>query len=282
MKPAALGILAAALLIGAPTAALGDTLDDVLAGEPLRIAVANEPPYGHVGPDGEITGEAPEIARVVLDRIGSGIETEFVVRDFGELIIGLNAGEFDMIAAGMYITPERCREVAFTDPTYVVGEAFAVPAGNPHDLRDFHDIAENHDVVVAVMAGAIEFQYAFAVGVPGHRIKIYPDQDQAIEALRRGEVHAVALTALTVEAALAELGDPGIESTEQFYPTENGEEVRGYGAFAFRHEDERLRDAFNKELAGFVGSDAHLELVEPFGFTETMIPDATAEELCRE
>lgn len=280
MKAVASGMFATVALLAGASVSVADTLESILDGEPLRIAVANEPPYGYVGPEGRITGEAPEIARIVLERMVPSIETEFVVRDFGQLIPGLYADEFDMIAAGMYITPDRCGQVAFSEPTYVIGEAFAVAAGNPHGVHDFDDIADNHEVTVAVMAGAIEYQYAFSVGVPAHRIEIYPDQDQAIEALRRGRVDAVALTALTVEAALAELDDPSIEATEQFYPTDNGEEIRGYGAFAFRLEDERLRDAFNDELSEFIGTSEHLETVRPFGFAESMLPDATAEELC--
>ena len=32
----------------------------------------------------------------------------------GFVIPGLNAGRFDLIAAGLFITPERCEQVAFS------------------------------------------------------------------------------------------------------------------------------------------------------------------------
>ncbi len=38
--------------------------------------------------------------------------------------------------------------------------------------------------------------------------------------------------------------------------------------------------AFNERLASFVGSDQHLELVEPFGFKSDMVADKTAAALC--
>ena len=61
----------------------------------------------------------------------------------------------------------------------------------------------------------------------------------------------------------------------------DGEEVKGYGGFAFRREDEALRQAFDEQLASFLGSDEHRALVEPFGFTPEMIaPDMTVQILC--
>ena len=48
------------------------------------------------------------------------------------------AGRFDVIAAGMYITPERCKQVLFTDPqvaTVGYSEAQARQAGIDTDSR---------------------------------------------------------------------------------------------------------------------------------------------------
>ena len=73
----------------------------------ITIGIANEIPYGYEDEEtGEVTGEAPEVARVVLDELGI-TDREFVVVEFGALIGGLQAGNFDMIAAGMYIGPPR-------------------------------------------------------------------------------------------------------------------------------------------------------------------------------
>ena len=43
-------------------------------------------------------------------------KVDAVLTEWGALIPGLKAGRFDVIAAGMYITPERCKQVAFADP----------------------------------------------------------------------------------------------------------------------------------------------------------------------
>jgi polar amino acid transport system substrate-binding protein len=132
---------------------------------------------------------------------------------------------------------------------------------------------------LGVMAGAVEYNYAYEAGIPPERVDLYPDYDLAMEALEEGEVDAIGMTALTVRA-LAE-DTPFAEATPQFYPTLDGEPVVGYGGFAFRQEDQELLQAFNEQLEGFIGSEEHWALVAPFGFTPEMEPDRTAEELCR-
>lgn len=273
-------LAATAISLAAVPTLAETTLERIKRTDKVRVAVANERPYGYVDDNGRLTGEAPEIAREVLARIDPGIELEPVVVNFGELIAELRAGHADIIAAGMYVTPRRCEKVAFSTPTYKMGEAFAVLAGNPKDLSDFESIYREPDAKVGVMAGTVEYNYAYAAGIPGDRALLYADYDAAIRALRRGEIDAVAMTALTVRTLIAERGLDDIESTTPFYPEdENGKKV-GYGAFAFRKADTALRDAFNSHLKDFVGSPAHRETVSPFGFTPDMLPDKATAELC--
>lgn len=277
----ALALLAGALagaLEGAGAAAAQDSLQRLRAGEPLRLGVANERPYAWIGEDGEATGEAPTIARHVLSEIAPESRIEPSASDFGALIPRLRAGEIDVIAAGMFITPARCAQVAFSDPTYVVGEAFAVRAGNPAGITDYRSISEDEAVKVGLIAGTVEYNYALVTGIPGDRALLYRSFERAIEGLKAGEVDAVGLTALTAQGLAAD--DPEVEATAQFFPVLDGEQVKGYGGFAFRKEDEALREAFDAALDRYLDSEAHWRDVAAFGFTPEMAPDRTAEELC--
>ena len=268
----------AALVAGSAPGHAQSTLERIKETDQVTIAVADEAPYGYRDATGRVTGEAPEIARVILERIDPEIEIEWVSTDFGQLIPGLQEGEFDIAAAGMFITPERCEAVAFSDPTYVVGEAFAVHEGNPKDITDYAAISNNPRAKVGLIAGTVEYNYALVTGIPADRAPLYRNFEKALEALKSGEVDAVGLTSLSAENLVD--GEPRLEATPQFYPTLDGEEIKGYGGFAFREEDQELREAFNQELAAFVGSNEHWALVEPFGFGPDMAPDQTAEKLC--
>ena len=242
----------------------------------IRIGFANEAPYGYATPDGKLTGEAPEVAKAVLAKMGIS-EVDGVLTEFGSLIPGLQAGRFDIIAAGMFINPKRCEQVAFSEPSYGIGQAFLVKAGNPMSIEDYATIASNDDLKLAVMAGAVESGYAKAAGVEQGQLVMLPDQSSLVKAVQAGRADAAALTALSI-ADMASKNE-GVESTKPFGEVA-GESVKGHGGFAFRKEDKALYEAFNAELKKFIGSDEHIALVTPFGFGEGYLPNKTTAELC--
>lgn len=266
----------------AADAAETGTLARIRAAGVVRVGFANEAPYAYLDNDsGRLTGEAPEIARVIFERLGVE-RIEGVLTEFGALIPGLKAGRFDIIAAGMYILPARCREIAFTDPTYRIGEAFLVSAGNPLDLHSYEDVARHDTARLGVVAGAVELGYAREIGIPRDRIAVLPDAPSAVAALQSGRIDAYAGTALTIGDMLRK-ADATVERAQPFRnPVIDGAPVVGYGAFGLRKGDEALRAALNSELDRFIGSPAHLELVRPFGFAEQELPgDMTAEAACQ-
>lgn len=267
----------------APGAQATSTLERAQQTGTIRVGYANEAPYAYLeSASGRLTGEAPEIARVVLAELGIR-EVAGVLTEFGSLIPGLKAGRFDIIAAGMYILPERCREIAFSNPTYSVGEAFIVAQGNPLGLNGYEHTARHSDARLGVVAGTVERDYARHTGIPDARVVVFPDAPSALEGVIAGRVDAYAATSLTVNNLLARAQSPRVERAAPFSdPAIAGKTARGYGAFGFRKSDRKLLDAFNSALARFIGTPAHLELVKPFGFTAAELPGpATAAQLCR-
>jgi len=245
----------------------------------VRLGIANEAPYAYVDADGSVTGEAPEVARGVFERMGVK-NVEAVVVEFGSLIPGLKAGRFDVVAAGMYITPKRCRQVIFSEPSYRIGEGFLVKAGNPMGLHSYEDIRRNSKARLGIVAGTVELGYARTSGVEDSQIVILPDNATGLGAVKSGRVDAYAGTALTI-ARLAD-SSSAVENAQPFTdPVIDGITVAGYGAFAFRKGDGELVETFNRHLAAYVGSDAWREAVRPFGFGIHTLPDKTAAELCR-
>lgn len=260
----------------------GETLARLRRQGVIRIGYANEAPYGYIDTaTGEITGEAPEIARVILEQLGVE-RIEPVVTEFGALIPGLKAGRFDLIAAGMYITPTRCRQISFSDPTYQIGEAFAVVAGNPLDLHSYEDVARHPTARLGVVGGAIEHTYAREIGIPEDRIVVFPDNISALTAVWTRRIDASAATSLTIHDLLRKADTDQLERAEPFHdPVIEGKTIRGYGAFGFRKDDQEFLREFNRALEGFIGSEEHLRLTGPFGIIEETLPgDVTARELC--
>lgn len=198
-------------------------------------------------------------------------EVDAEVVAFEDLVNGLAAGRYDMIAAGLFITPDRAEQVAFADPDFCAATAFAVPEGNPDGLRDLSSLVDA-EVTVGVVSGAVEEGYAEAVGVPEDRVRPYPTAGDAFDDLAAGRVDAVALTAVTIRQHVAALD--GFETTDGFVPVIDGEEQLGCGAFAFAPEDEAFRDEFNAVLVEMREGDEILPVIERFGFTRAEVDSA--------
>jgi polar amino acid transport system substrate-binding protein len=243
----------------------------------IRVGFANEAPFGYATPDGKLTGEAPEVAKAVLAKIGIQ-QVDGVLTEFGSLIPGLKAGRFDIIAAGMFINPKRCAEIQFSEPSYGIGQAMLVKAGNPKGIKDYTSIKDNPDLKLAVMAGAVETGYAKDAGVPEAQLVVLPDQSSLLAAVQSGRADAAALTALSI-ADMAKKGE-GVESTTPFGEVA-GKSVKGHGGFGLRKEDTDLYEAFNSELKKFIGTPEHIALVTPFGFGKDYLPNKTMEQLCK-
>ncbi|WP_144633389.1 ectoine/hydroxyectoine ABC transporter substrate-binding protein EhuB [Bordetella genomosp. 13] len=267
---------------GQSDASGGDTLAAARRAGTLRIGYANEAPYAYMdSKEARVTGESVEIARVVLKRMGVN-EVEGVLTEFGSLIPGLQAKRFDIIAAGMYVTPTRCGQVAFSNPTYGVGEAFLVQKGNPKNLHSYEDVLKSDDARLGVVVGAIEGEYAEKLKIPSERVIVFPDAVSALSGVQAGRADAYAGTALTIADLMTKVTDQPVERADPFTdPVIEGADVRGYGAYAFRKEDQAFADAFNAELGKLIGSEEHRKLVEPFGFSQQELPgDVTAAKLC--
>lgn len=278
-------VVLAALLavgVGAGTARAETALERAQRTGEVFVGFANEAPYAYATPDGKLTGEAVEVARAVLARLGIH-QMHGVLTEFGSLIPGLIAGRFDIITAGMFITPQRCEQVAFANPEYSIGGALGVRAGNPLNLHSYEDIANNSQARVAVMAGAVEHGYLLDSGVSPSQIVIVPDQPSAVAALQAGRVDAITMTGPALQAVLDAAGDPNLERVMDFTDTViDGRTTRGYGAAAFRKEDADFVAAFNRELEALKESGELLRILSSFGFTEQELPgDMTAEALCR-
>ena len=241
----------------------------------ITIGIADEVPFGYVGDDGEATGIAPDVAKAVLAELGiDNVEANVV--EFGQLIGGLQAGQYDMIAAGMYINPERAEQILFSDPDYCVAEGLAVPEGNPEGIVDYNTFVDNTDLTLAVATGTVEVGYAEDAGIPDSQLQVFADIDGMYRALEAGEVDAVTGTAATVSRQVETRA--GIEAVEPFFPTDaEGEEVLPCGGYGFRLENQEFRDAFNDVLNQFREDGTTLEIITSYeDFTDEDVEKANA------
>ncbi|MGF1527340.1 MAG: transporter substrate-binding domain-containing protein [Candidatus Competibacterales bacterium] len=271
--------MTAAIILGLAlpgTAAVADSIMARLeAGQPIRIGFANEVPWAYPGEDNQPLGFANVHTLGVLEAMGH-TDIEPVVTEWGGLIPGLKANRFDIITGGMYILESRCENVSFAEPMGVFGDAFLVPAGNPKGIETYRDI-KAQDAVLVTGAGFNVGEFATREGIPDANIMQVPGPTEILAAVRAGRADAGGLTFFTARN-LSEQSGGAVDVTD---PSKLPEWTLNWVGIAFRPGDTEFLEAFNAAQAEYLGSEAMLEAVAEFGYTESQLPgDATTAYAC--
>ncbi|WP_372423315.1 ectoine/hydroxyectoine ABC transporter substrate-binding protein EhuB [Salinarimonas chemoclinalis] len=272
---AAVALVGAAAAFAAPAAAQDDPRIQELRDQGFaRIAIANEPPFTQVNPDGTVTGAAPDVARAIFERMGID-DVVASISEYGAMIPGLQAGRFDAVTAGLFMRPERCAAVAYSEPVLCDAEAFAVKAGNPLGLTTFADIAAHPTARIGAPGGGTEERLALEAGVPRDRVIVVPDGQSGISMLQGGRIEVYSLPVLSISDLLMRAED---ENLAMVAPVADAP-VYCDGA-AFRRQDTALRDEFDRILAEMKASGEFAAIIEPYGFSAAAAMSTSREALC--
>lgn len=245
----------------------GGKLEELREKGTVTVGFANEKPYAYEE-EGELKGAAVDIAKAVFAELGID-NMDAKLADFSQLIPGLQAGQFDVVTAGMAILPERCENALFSEPEMKYGEGLIVPKGNPLGLQSYKDIAANPDVTVVVMEGTTEIGFLKEEGVSEDQIVTAPDIPATFSAVQSGRADATTGTEMTVKMALESLDSDDLEFVESFeQPDVDG--VPSYGAAAFSLENADLKDAYNEVLEKLKEDGTVAELLEKNYFSAEM------------
>lgn len=152
------------------------------------------PPFETVNEQGEIVGFDVDVLNAICERINC--VAEFRTTAWDGIFPALANGEFDMVASGVTITPERDRIVDFTDPYYEVTQAIAVRVEDEDlTLEDF----ESGDLVLGAQTGTTNAITAERI-VGRERLRLYDNFNTAVQALLNGDVDGVMLDDVAAEA----------------------------------------------------------------------------------
>jgi len=261
------------------TPAFSDSITDRIDnGEPIRLGFANEVPWAYPGENNEPLGFVNAFVLGVLAEMGyGGDDIEPVVTEWGGLIPGLKANRFDIITGGMYILSSRCENVAFSDPMAEVADAFIVAKGNPRNIHNYQNIKDAGATLVTG-AGYNTVEDAKAAGIPESSIMTVPGPTEILAAVKAGRADAGGGTYFTVQNLAKESGGE-VEVTD---PSKMPKDLKNWVGIAFRQSDTDFLKMFNEAMNDYLGSDAMLEAVAEYGYTESNVPgdDASTEWAC--
>ena len=270
----AAGIAMITALAASQPSAAADKLDQLKQQGFARVGIANEPPFTAVGADGKVSGAAPDVAREIFKRLGVP-EIVASISEYGAMIPGLQAGRHDAVTAGLFMKPERCAAVSYSEPVLCDAEAFLVKKGNPKGFKSYADIGKDPKGTIGAPGGGTEEKLALQAGVPRDRVIVVPDGQSGLKMLQDGRIDVYSLPVLSINDLVKKANDPNLSVVA---PVE-GAPVYCDGA-AFRKQDTALRDAYDVELAKMKASGEFAKIIEPYGFSAAAAMSTTREKLC--
>ncbi len=269
---------AAACVLGVPAQmAIAEGLSEKAQEDGLKVAFFNFQPYSYEGGDGVLTGTDVDTLRAVLEAMGASIDTAQAT-EWGALIPGLRAGRFDVVAAGMFVTPERCAQVSFSEPIFGIPQTLVVLKDNPNGITGYEDVAEK-ELTIAVLSGSAQAAHARDAGVEDAKIMEIPDNATAIAAMRAGRADAYGLATPGGRTLVAGVPEQDFEMIAPFAEVA-GKNAMAHGAFAFRKDDAAFVEEFNKILTTRIEDGSHVAVLETHGMDAAEMPRLSTAELC--
>jgi polar amino acid transport system substrate-binding protein len=272
-------MLAVGLIVGAASISLrasAGTLEDVKAAGSATIAIATSPPWMNLEPDGSLSGVGPEIDKAILETQGIN-KVDAQVMEYGAMIPAVQARRVTFATgAALYIRPERCQAVIFSNPITCSGEGFILRSDLVGKVKSYKDVADL-GLTIGVCAGCSEQTLATQAGVSEDHIVVWPDATSAMKLLADKRIDVLAHDQ---PSALDLQKKNGTDATQVIL-------VEGVplacSAAAFHKEDVSLRDAYNEGFKKVVASGKYLEIMTKYGL-ESLVPGLdgmTTDALCK-
>ncbi len=234
--------------------------DNLFTKKNIRIGYAIEPPYSFLTSEGKVTGQSPELAKLICKQMGFK-HLEWKLLDFGMLIESLESGEIDVIASGMFITPERKAVVSFSNPVFRVSPKLLI---KETELEKFLEIDSFENITVAVISGSVEYDCISDLKFKNIDCQEFPDALTAKLAVKNGLANGLLLSSPTLRWMISK--DSNLVLIDPVFVKPNDLKNYGLGGFVFRISDEKLRNEWNKFQAEIVNRPSYFLKMEQFGF----------------
>jgi polar amino acid transport system substrate-binding protein len=215
--------------------------------ETTPLTVGSDIPYPpfEQGKSGEYTGFDVELMDAIGEKIGRA--PEFQDTSFETIFRDVGQGKFEAVISAATITPEREKEVAFSDPYYLSEQAILVKEGS-----EITGLADLGGKTVGAQQGTTGLELGKEKANAGE-LRPYPEGPDAINALKAGTVEAVIIDAPVAQNAIEEEG--GVEIAEKV-PTEEE-----YG-IAVAKDNTALLEEINQGLGKVISDGTYATIYE--------------------
>jgi ABC-type amino acid transport substrate-binding protein len=185
----------------------------------LRVGAAYpDPPFNGMPDDG---GLDIDLMTAIADKLGAAVDfVPYQGADFDGIFDAMNSGEFDCVAAGTTVTPEREKKAAFAPPYLISGQSLAVDTRRHPNVHSIDDLA---GLTIGVQHGNTSRPIADELVAEGNaaRVKVYDygDVRAVLDDLTTGDCDAFMKLAPVLTELVKPLGD--VEVVQRGISTEN-------------------------------------------------------------
>ncbi|MGY2373146.1 ABC transporter substrate-binding protein [Pseudomonas sp. SDO524_S393] len=254
----------------APLVSAAETKGTLKAGELSVGSDLTYPPYTYLE-DKQPAGFDPEFMQLIGKQLH--LAPRFLDTRFANLILGVNAQRFDVVASALYVTPERAKQVDFV--SYLkTGSSLMVLSASDFRPQQPEDLCGKR---VGSIKGAswvpklnkVSAEYCLPAGKPAIESREFPTSPEAAQALLAKAVDVQmedpAVAKITVEKLQ---GKTVISSRELIYPVVIG--------LAVRKGNQALLDELNTALGQIKQDGSYKALLARYNLDEPSADDVNA------
>lgn len=224
---------------GSADASGSDTMQLVTDGTLTIGTSAEYEPFEYME-DGEYKGFDLELAQAIADDLGLELKIENV--DFDTIVPGVASGtKYDMGIAAITATPEREKEVGFTDSYYMDDQAIVTMADNTEITGyNYADALNAEGVKIAVQSGSTAEAFA-KENFPNAELVPFKNATDCFAAVQSSQANAL----VTNRSVAAQLVATSFSNEQVIKQISTGEEY----AIAVNKDNTALLDALNDSIA---------------------------------
>ena len=189
--------------------------------------------------DGQYKGFDLDLIQDIAKKLG--LTVEFANVDFDTIVPGVSSGaKYDVGIGAITVTPERKKEVDFTDSYYMEDQAIVTMKDNADITSDnYKEKLDSADAKIAVQSGSTAEAFA-KENFPNAELVPFKNATDCFSALQAGQ--SVAL--VTNRSVAAQLVATSFDNEQVIKLISTGEEY----AIAVNKDNSGLKDAINKAL----------------------------------
>lgn len=253
-----LAVILTVAMVFAFTACGGGSTDEnglstVEAGKLHMATNAAFPPYEMTDDSGGFEGIDVEIAEKIAAKLGLKLVVDDM--DFSSVLTSVQGGKADIAMAGLTVTPDRQKNVDFTD-SYATGvQVVIVPEDS--DIKTIDDLAK--DKMIGTQEGTTGFIYCSDTpengGFGEDHVIAYTNGATAIQALLAGKVNAVVIDSQPAKEFVA--ANDGLKILETEFVSEDY-------AIGVSKDNPELLEAVNNALKELIEDGTVQEILDKY------------------